>query len=331
MLVGFDGFVDTLFHCVDQRTGTKAFQRLSTLVSFSKRVRCASCQSTNIEVVPLTQTIGGNAPLLSQALLSLGIPSTLIGACGYPVLHPLFRPLKARGMKIHSIASPGLTTALEFTDGKLFLGNMGELNGLTASEALSRLPRGLISSLLSKAEVLATVNWTMMPLVEQFWDFLLENGRLLRKDRPCLFVDLSDPAKRPEADLKRCLGRLHRLSRCCRVTLGLNRSESHQVCKVLGLPLSSLKRNAERIFTKLSLHSVIVHSRSEAVVASAEGIAAETILPILRPVRLTGAGDTFNAGYIASMLRHLPPDECLREAIAVSREFVKTGKQRRDR
>ena len=327
--MGFDGFVDTIFHCVDQRTGPKAFRRLSSLVSFSKRVRRASCQSANIEVVPTEQTIGGNAPLLARSLLSLGFPSTLLGACGYPTLNALFRPLREQGVDIHSFASPGLTSALEFTDGKLFLGDMGELNTLMAKEALLRLPPRLIPSLLSKAEILATVNWTMMPLVEQFWDFLLENSRLLRKNRPCLFVDLSDPAKRPEADLKRCLQRLHRLQASCCVTLGLNRSESRQVCAALSLPSSSPKKDAERIFRALAISSVIVHTRSEAAVAIADGVSVERVLPVLHPVRLTGAGDTFNAGYIAGMLRHLPPDECLKAAVAVSREFVKTGNQRR--
>ena len=199
VLVGFDGFIDTLFHCVDQRTGPRVFRRLSTLSLFSKRVRQASHKSANIEVVSLEQALGGNAPLLAQALLSLGIPSTLIGSCGHPSIHPLFRPLQEKGVSLHSFASPGCTSALEFTDGKLLIGDMGELNTITVEEAIVRLPPKLIPSLLSRAEMLVTVNWTMMPLVEQFWDFLLENSCLLRKNHPSLFVDLASlyPAKPP--------------------------------------------------------------------------------------------------------------------------------------
>jgi hypothetical protein len=184
VLIGFDGFIDTLLHCVDQRTGPHTFKRLATIPLFSKKVQQASHQSANIEVVTVEQTLGGNAPLLAQALLSLGVPSTLIGACGYPDIHPLFRPLQERGIALYSFAPPALTDALEFTDGKLLLGDMGLLNTITVEEAFRRLPSQRIPSLLAAAEMLVTVNWTMMPLVEQFWDYLLENSHLLCKNHP---------------------------------------------------------------------------------------------------------------------------------------------------
>ena len=324
MLVGFDGFIDTLLHCVDQRTGPHTFKRLSTISLFSKKIQQAAHQSANIEVVTKEQTLGGNAPLLARALASLGIPSTLIGTCGYPDVHTLFHPLQEYGIALHSFAPPGLTDALEFTDGKLMLGDMGELSAITVKEAFRRLPPQLIPSLLSTAEMLVTVNWTMMPLVEQFWDYLLENSHLI-KNRPGLFVDLADPAKRPVTALKKALKRLHQLQTLCHVTLGLNRSESDQVCAALKLRPSSLQKNAEQILKALSLSSVVVHSHCEVAVAYIGGSASLAVPLIKRPARSTGAGDTFNAGYIAGLLRHLPPEKSLKAAVAASGTFVKTG------
>ena len=330
VLVGFDGFIDTLLHCVAQRTGPHTYKRLSTIPLFSKKVQQAAHQSANIEVVTVEQALGGNAPLLAQALLSMGIQSTLIGTCGYPDLHPLFRPLQEKGIALHSFAPPGLTDALEFTDGKLLLGDMGEFNTLTIEEALHRLPTKLIPSLLSTAEMLVTVNWTMMPLVEQFWDYLLDKKHLLHNNRPGLFVDLADPAKRPVTELKRGLRRLRQLQTLCNVTLGLNRSESNQVCTALGLsPSPSLQENAEQILSTLKLSSIVVHSHCEAAVAYRFGRSVESIshtIPLIKhPARSTGAGDTFNAGYIAGILHHMEPEGCLKTAVAASRAFVRTG------
>ena len=330
VLIGFDGFIDTLLHCVSQRTGPHAYKRLSTIPLFSKKVQQAAHQNANIEVVTVEETLGGNAPLLARALLSMGIPSTLIGACGYPELHPLFRPLQEGGIFLHSFAHPGHTDALEFTDGKLLLGDMGEINTLSIEEMFQRLPSKLIPSLVSTAEMLVTVNWTMMPLVGQFWDYLLKNRHLLHKNRPGLFVDLADPAKRSVAALKRGLQRLHQLQALCTVTLGLNRSESNQVCIALGLLSSrSLQENAKLILTTLNLSSVVVHAHSEAAVAYTFGKTVETIshtIPLIKhPARSTGAGDTFNAGYIAGILHHMEPEGCLKAAVAASGAFVRTG------
>ena len=303
--------------------GPKRFRRLPTLSLFSNRVLQASHRSANIEIVRQEQTIGGNGPLLAQALLSMGIPSTLIGSCD----HPLFHPLRKGGVALHPLSSPGLTSALEFTDGKLMLGEMGELNTLTIEEAMERLPKHLISSLLPKIEILATVNWTMVPLVEQFWNFLLKNGRLFHTNRPTLFVDLADPAKRPVADLSRCLTCLQKLQSFCQVVVGLNGSESNQIGAALSLPHSaSLKRRAEGILEALQISSVIIHTHSEAITATPNGIFSKTIARIAHPARLTGAGDIFNAGYIVSLLRHDPPKGCLQSAVAASREFVRTGR-----
>jgi sugar/nucleoside kinase (ribokinase family) len=123
---------------------------------------------------------------------------------------------------------------------------------------------------------------------------------------------------------------LHRLSSFCNVTLGLNRSESNQVCAALRLPASSLHKNAEQILRALKLSTVVVHAHSEVAVAYARGTsvasAYRTVPLIKHPARSTGAGDTFNAGYIAGMLSQLPPEECLQTAVAASGAFVKTGR-----
>jgi hypothetical protein len=331
VLIGFDGFIDTLLHCVAQRHSPTSFKRLATIPEFSQKIQKAASQSANIECVVKDRTIGGNAPLLALAVSSLGHKGILLGTCGYPSKLPIFHPLETLGLTVYSFAEPGLTDAFEFTDGKLLFGKMGELNHLTLQEALARLPKNTISSLVRSIEILATVNWTMMPLVGEFWDYLLENRSLLKKGlRKSLFVDLADPAKRPVKDLKKALLTLKKLAPLCSVILGLNRSESTQVLHALkALPSASLVNNAKKILSLLNLSTVVIHTHPTVAAAwqhQGKIFTSSLSVPLCNnPVRSTGAGDTFNAGFISGLLQHLLPSECLKMAVAASGIFVRTG------
>ena len=87
----------------------------------STRLAGAAGKSTNIELVNQVTKLGGNGPIMANALASFGIAVTYIGNLGYPTLHPVFEPF-AKVAEVHSIAEPGHTDALEFEDGKIMLG-----------------------------------------------------------------------------------------------------------------------------------------------------------------------------------------------------------------
>ena len=74
LLVGFDGFIDEIVHVVDKRLDSKNYTRIETISALAKRIERASGLSTNIELVPVTKKIGGNGPIMANALPST-IPS----------------------------------------------------------------------------------------------------------------------------------------------------------------------------------------------------------------------------------------------------------------
>src|SRR5689334_1561929 len=119
--VGMDGFVDEIIHVVDKRDNAESFQRLRTITDLSQRLAGAAGRSTNVELVNQRTKLGGNGPIMANALARLGIKVTYVGALGYPNLHPVFIEF-ARRAEVHSIGEPGHTDALEFDDGKLMLG-----------------------------------------------------------------------------------------------------------------------------------------------------------------------------------------------------------------
>src|SRR5438874_3343966 len=119
--VGLDGFVDEILHVVDKRETADRFQRLTTIAKFAERLAAAAGHSTNVELVSQLTKLGGNGPIMANALASFGLKVTYLGILGYPTLHPVFTDF-AKSAQTYSIAEPGYTDALEFEDGKIMLG-----------------------------------------------------------------------------------------------------------------------------------------------------------------------------------------------------------------
>ena len=111
VLAGFDGFVDTILHVVSERRSSTEYSRVPTLQAFSEKVLGASGgRNMNIEMVPRLTKIGGNGPILADALARFDIPVTYIGCLGSPVLHPVFAEF-VKNVKTYSIAEPGYSDA----------------------------------------------------------------------------------------------------------------------------------------------------------------------------------------------------------------------------
>lgn len=323
IFVGFDGFIDSLLHCVAKRISPKKFIPLSKIEDFATIAQNSLSKNGSVECVTHLQDLGGNAPLLARALASLSHKVILAGCCGFPKLHPLFSSLQTKNISLHSIANPGRTDALEFSDGKLFLGKMEELLTLDLATVLDRfsaLPDAIIHS-----SCIATVNWTMMPLVEEFWNYLLKNKTLLSHS-PFLFVDLANPSKRPFSDLKKSLSILSKLNKLTPVILGLNYAESEQVAGIYNIPLEkNLLSFAQSLQQKTTLFSIIIHTKKEAALFSENEHASFQIPWTKTPFRTTGAGDTFNAGFLSALMEGKSLEQALQTGIAASGIFVRTG------
>src|SRR5688572_32155923 len=82
--IGLDGFVDEIVHAVDQRENAQKYTRLPTITSFAERIAGAAGRSTNIELIAQRIKLGGNGPIMANALATLGARVTYVGALGYP-------------------------------------------------------------------------------------------------------------------------------------------------------------------------------------------------------------------------------------------------------
>ena len=166
--VGLDGFVDEILHVVDKRESAECFQRLPTIARLAERLAAAAGRSGNLELVPQLTKLGGNGPIMANALASFGLQVTYLGALGYPGLHPVFRDFAAHA-EVHSIAQPGTTDALEFDDGKIMLGKHATLQEVTWENIQARYGLEKFTAKFNRSDLVAFVNWTMLPYMSDLW------------------------------------------------------------------------------------------------------------------------------------------------------------------
>jgi sugar/nucleoside kinase (ribokinase family) len=323
VIVGFDGFVDEIVHVVDEREDPSRFQRMATMEVLADRVRDAAGLSCNIELVTALVKLGGNGPIMADALANLGHPVTYVGAVGKDGVHPVFEPFAAACRRVVSIADPAHTDALEFRDGKVLLGKMGSLRDVNWENLTRHLPEEELADLVGAHPLAACVNWTMIPFMNSMFRRL--TALLARIERPPLiYVDLTDPRKRKRGDLVEALGLLRAMQEKTKVVLGLNENESAQVAEAVGLGgRDGVVERAVQIRSRLGLHAVVIHPLDEACAATAEG-AWRVAGPYTPEPRLTtGAGDVFNAGFCHGLLHGLSPESSLISGVSCSGFYVR--------
>jgi len=332
-LVGFDGFVDTIVTPVALRAGQgDNFTPIATIAEFGQRISAAAGKSTNLEFYPRMDKLGGNGPIMANALLAQGPGVTYIGALGKSAIHPVFADMAARA-EVISLCDPAVTTAVEFTDGKLMLGMMRSLDEITPEKIAAVMGAEKYRAALGAADLIAVVNWTMIPNLTAVLVDLVQHvlPQVPVKPGRIFFFDLADPEKRSAADLVYALETIAQFEQFGRVTLGLNLKEAQQVFTVLGFGVeteteSGLRAMADKIRSRLDLTTVVIHPKESAACATREGTAWVPGPYVAQPLITTGAGDHFNAGFSAAQLIGLDPTACLTAGVCTSGHYVRTAK-----
>ncbi|MGF1679166.1 MAG: PfkB family carbohydrate kinase [Candidatus Methylacidiphilales bacterium] len=328
-LVGFDGFVDTIAEVVDQRQSPTKFTQYKNISGFAQSVAKAAGKSGNFELVTHMEKMGGNGPIMAFALSTLGAPIEYLGMVGNKKeLPPVFAEFAKRA-KIHGIADPGLTLALEFPDGKLMLGQHDTVSEVSWDNIKKRFGDKKFKALWKQSDFVAMVNWTMLPHMSTIWKKIQTEFKPAKDEkRKLLFFDLADPAKRTDADLAAALKIIGEFEINHDVMLGLNESEALHVAKVLRLKkFPSTPKGyagmAGAIREKLAINTVVVHPVQYAVGADSEGEFIVNGPFTAKPKISTGAGDHFNAGFVIGKLLGLSLAHSLQLAVASSGFYVR--------
>ena len=333
-LVGFDGFVDEVVHVVKKRIDSENYEREETLREYGERIANTSGLSSNVEIVTLSQKIGGNGPIMANCLSSLGAGVTYAGAIGYPEINPVFLPLQDAFDDIIPIANPASTDAVEFSDGKIIRCKISALNDVTYQNIKERLGEEKLASIISQCELTCFVNWSLMSHASSVYKGILENivPLISSKDiKKKIFFDLADPYARTQHDLEEVLSIISMYSEFFDVVLGLNLREAMQVCSLYGREFDpsdyDLKQLCNIILDFVNISQVVIHPTDRSCCMSAGRDYHMAIGPYCKnPALTTGAGDNFNAGFILGSVLGFEPQKCLMLGMASSGYYVRNAK-----
>ena len=337
VMVGFDGFIDHIIAVVDKRASATSYSAMATIAEFGGRVIDAAGKSANFELVVKQSKIGGNGPIMANALCGYGHRVTAIGLLGEGAIDAVFAPLAARAEEAISLGAAASTDALEFSDGKLMLGKLLPMDAVTYATLVAKLGAERLRTVLKRSAGIATVNWTMTLGMTEIWERLAaEVLPGLRGDRPLFFVDLADPAKRTIEDQRRGLETLTTLQRQVDVVLGMNEMELRQVLTALGVSwqeggseFEQARKGCEIVRDRLGVSYAMCHLvKSAAVAWNRGGVKASACADGFfepKPKITTGAGDHFNAGFLAALLADLAPLHAIQIGGATSGFYVRNA------
>ncbi len=328
--VGLDGFVDEILHVVDKRYDSVRYDRVPTIAAYASRLAAAAGKSTNVELVNIMTKLGGNGPIMGNALASLGLGVTYLGSLGYPAIHPVFAPFQKRA-QVHSICGAGLTDALEFEDGKLMVGKHYTLKEVNWANICERFGKEAFTTQFGRADLVGFVNWTMLPYMSEIWAAVQrEILPTLTGPRRKIFFDLADPEKRTADDIRHALDLISKFQTAFDVILGLNEKEAIEIGRVLGFAAPSddwegLSALSIAIQKRLAVDTLVVHPVTYALAVS-QGQASVVAGPTcVKPKITTGAGDHFNSGFCLGKLLGFDNATAVLCGVSTSGHYVRTA------
>ncbi|WP_304680981.1 hypothetical protein [uncultured Clostridium sp.] len=330
-VMGFDGFVDQILHVVKTRTDANNYIRMETLKEFGDFISKAAGLSANIEFIPIKNKLGGNGPIMSNALSNYNLDVTYIGAVGEDSINKVFNEMSKKSTVIN-ISNPGLTDAVEFLDGKLMIGKRECLKDVNWKRIKEKIGIKELTSLFSNAKLVGLENWTMLPYMTEIWNGLI-NEVLLNINTnfdKYIFFDLADPENRLKDDILEALSVMKKFSSKFKVILGLNEKEAFEIGEVLDISSKTKKLSLEdlikSIAKKLDIYCLVVHPVKEAF-AVCDNKLYHTLGPYEpNPKLTTGAGDNFNAGFCFGKSIGLPTQLSLVLGTATSGYYVRNSK-----
>ncbi|MCD9015138.1 hypothetical protein [Parachryseolinea silvisoli] len=332
VFVGFDGFIDKIKKAVKERQNTRT-EYFETIRDFTDRLLMACGKSGQVQMDTQRIKIGGNAPILAQELGQLGVKSYCLGAMGYPQQHELFSIMTPL-CEVISVLDPGISDAIEFSDGKLIFSELEVFDGYTWSYIKDHAGLDRIVKAVTDSSLIAFVDWANLPHASDIWQGVLDDviKPLKRKDFLFLF-DLSDPSKKTTQQIDEVLDIMSCFSSYGRVTVGLNENETLRIWAALrGMDfvkdrakLPPVLEAGKDVYQSMKVDTLLVHPADRSIVYHQDQVIELSGHYVANPTVLTGGGDNLNAGYCFGLLGGLPLEQCMLLGMAASGAYVEHG------
>lgn len=331
VVTGFDGFVDEMIDAIDERQSADSYRRIGNISAFADKIKASAGGSSLRETVLKAVEAGGCAVNLGDGLQALGLRHHLFATMGQPP-HPVFNRARKGAALAESWGSePGRTLAFEFDDGKLMFSMLSPLADFDAAHVREQLANSAFEASCRSATLIAMTDWSLFPRMTEVWKLLIESVYKKLDTSPRFFIDLVDPSSRSASDLSEMLQTLSELQRCGPVTLSLNFHEANLVAGSCDAPKLDhpspevAQIQASSIRLSLEIDHVVIHNPRYATVSDASETTILSTRYCENPLKSTGAGDRFNAGYILGQLLGESRKNRLALGCAASGHFVRTA------
>jgi hypothetical protein len=276
---------------------------------------------------------GGNAPILSNALGKLGVPTYCLGSMGYPQQHAVFSGMDPLCETI-SVLEPGLSDAIEFDDGKLIFSELEVFETYTWKHIRKNVGLERVSRAIADSALIAFVDWANLPHASDIWQGVLDDVIRPSKRKDFLFLfDLCDPSKKTTQQIDEVLDLISSFSPYGKVTLGLNENEVLKVWSAFSGfdfvkdsdKMPPVLEAGDFLYKSLNIDSLLVHPIDRSIVyRQHERIELQGRL-VTRPKVLTGGGDNLNAGYCLGLLSGFTLSQCMLLGMAASGAYIENG------
>jgi hypothetical protein len=304
--LGFDGFIDSVVKVIRNKDNEGATSYFESSQAFGKYIVEKGEKNFSLEAEEITTKLGGNMPIMANALSQTGLSVSCIGSLGYPDIHPVFQQM-ATNCRLYSFANPGVSKVIEFAKGKIMLAEMEALNRITWEFIRDRIGIDVFRERFSKSDLIALLNWSELDNSTEVWRGLLRDvlPGLRQGKRPVGFFDLSDCSKRTDERIQEAIGLIKDFSSYWDVVLSLNMNEASIIHSVLTRKKwneDHIEQMCDDIFNQLQIDTVVIHYAKQSVARNREGLHKRSSFFIKTPAILCGSGDNFNAGFCMGRL-----------------------------
>ena len=328
VVAGFDGFTDSIQKVVYNYPENQPTEYFKTIEEFGHYITAKKTGGLSLETEEVFKKLGGNVPIMANALAQFGLRAHCIGAFGYPQIDPVFSSMHP-GTCLYSFANPGITSALEFNDGKIMLAQMSGLNEADWDLIKNYIGLEKIIRIVEGSDMMCLLNWSEVRHTNEIWEGLLHEvfPSVSRINRMKVFFDLSDCSKHSSAQIRKALELIQQFSVSCDVTLSLNANEASLVYQSIhASSCDDPEKTGDSISPFLNVETLVIHTSARSWAWSDSVRYQSDTFPLKNSMISTGAGDNFNAGFCIGTLLELETEESLMLANLLAASYMKYGR-----
>jgi hypothetical protein len=329
ILLGCDGFVDETYQLVDVRRSPTDYTPMEKLKMFGELLVKRADGGVGLEIVAKRRCEGGFGINTGRVPAILGLNPILPGLYGGSEIDPAFKEFESI-CSMESLGDPALTLAFEFSDGKLLMSNLAAVSTLSWSQFQSHFGEEKLREMFADLDILGLGYWSLTANFDEiFIGFMSQYEDSPPPKR--MFFDFADIKKKSAESFLASLRLIQSYSDRIPMTFSLN---EHEVLELfLRLGVKEPEYTPEAIAPALTearrtigFDELVVHTPEFAVASTeSEGEAWAKQDRQSNVVRLAGAGDSFNGGYLCASLGALPLKKRLVMANATTAFFVTRG------